>query len=266
MRLVISHSTTYHYESPVPYGLQQIRLHPRSQPGQNVLSWDTRVEGGTREVIFDDHFGNTVELVRLDPGTTETTVTAEGIVDTSDTAGIIARHLGYAPLWLFLRSTELTEPGAGVERLTAGLRDDTDDDIELLHTLSGRILDAVAYEQGLTTVGTTAERVIGLGHGVCQDHAHVFVAAARSMGFPARYVSGYLTTDDPAQQDATHAWGEVWLDNLGWIGFDVSNAISPDDRYVRVATGLDYRDAAPTSGLRFGAGEEILQVTLQVQQ
>lgn len=266
MRLVISHSTTYHYESPVPYGLQQIRLQPRSQPGQNVLSWDTRVDGGTRQVMFDDHFGNTVELVRLSPGTTETTVTAEGIVDTSDTAGVIARHLGYAPLWLFLRSTSLTEPGPGVDRLTTGLRDEFDDDIELLHTLSARILDTVAYEQGRTTVETTAEGVIEVGRGVCQDHAHVFVAAARSMDFPARYVSGYLTTDDVAQQDATHAWGEVWLDNLGWIGFDVSNAISPDDRYVRVATGLDYRDAAPISGLRFGAGDEILRVTLQVQQ
>jgi len=101
---------------------------------------------------------------------------------------------------------------------------------------------------------------------VCQDHAHIFITLARMLGYPARYVSGYLMMNDRVEQDATHAWAEAHIAGLGWVGFDVSNAISPDERYVRVATGLDYREAAPISGLLVGAGTEEMAVTLQVQQ
>jgi transglutaminase-like putative cysteine protease len=101
---------------------------------------------------------------------------------------------------------------------------------------------------------------------VCQDHAHIFIAAARSMGYPARYVSGYLMMEDRVHQDASHAWAEVHVDPLGWVGFDVSNGISPDTRYVRVATGLDYAEAAPVSGLRFGNGGEAMSIDIQVAQ
>ena len=86
------------------------------------------------------------------------------------------------------------------------------------------------------------------------------------MGFPARYVSGYLMMDDRVDQDASHAWAEVHVDGIGWVGFDVANSISPDERYVRVATGLDYVEAAPISGMRHGDGDERMVVTLQVQQ
>jgi len=105
--------------------------------------------------------------------------------------------------------------------------------------------------------------------GVCQDHAQIMITAARELGHPARYVSGYLMMTDRIDQDATHAWAEVHMDDIGWVGFDVSNGYSPDERYVRVATGLDYRDAAPISGLRIdnsAGGNETMQVSIQVQQ
>jgi len=86
------------------------------------------------------------------------------------------------------------------------------------------------------------------------------------LGYPARYAGGYLMMNDRIQQDAGHAWAEVHVENIGWVGFDISNAISPDSRYVRVATGLDYREAAPVSGMRFGASSESLDVSIQVQQ
>ena len=92
------------------------------------------------------------------------------------------------------------------------------------------------------------------------------IAAARLLGYPARYVSGYLLMDGQTHQDATHAWCEIWTKGLGWVGFDVSNGISPDARYVRVATGRDYADAAPILGIRHGQGAENLHVSLQVQQ
>ena len=93
---------------------------------------------------------------------------------------------------------------------------------------------------------------------------HVFLAVARQLGFAARYVSGYLMMDDRIDQAAMHAWVDVWVDGLGFVGFDVSNGISPDERYVRIATGLDYRGAAPIAGTRYGSGQEFLDVALSV--
>ena len=107
---------------------------------------------------------------------------------------------------------------------------------------------------------------MAIGNGVCQDHAHIFIAAARLAGIPARYVSGYLMINDQVSQDASHAWAEVHVDDLGWVGFDVSNGVSPDERYVRIAIGRDARDASPISGFRLGIADESMSVSLQVQQ
>ena len=264
MRLTISHATTYRYDEPVPYALQQLRKRPRSGPGQDVIHWEVEVMGGRPQVMFDDHYANLVELVRLDPDTTETTVIARGEVSTTDTAGVLSRRDGHAPLWLFRRSTPMTTPGPLVRELAGGV--EPTGEVAQLHQLADAIRSAVTYETEQTDVTSTAEEVIESGHGVCQDHAHVFVTAARLLGHPARYVSGYLMLDDTADQEASHAWGEAWIDGLGWLGFDIANGICPDDRYVRLATGLDYAEAAPVSGVRYGLAEERLDVNVQVQQ
>ena len=128
------------------------------------------------------------------------------------------------------------------------------------------IADRVAYTVGATNSGTTAEEALLQGTGVCQDHTHIFTAAARLLGFPARYVSGYLMMNDRLDQAATHAWAEAHVDDLGWVAFDVANGISADERYVRVATGRDYRDAMPVSGIRLGQAEEQLAVHITVEQ
>jgi transglutaminase-like putative cysteine protease len=124
----------------------------------------------------------------------------------------------------------------------------------------------VHYDVGHTDAATTADAALSAGHGVCQDHAHIFITAARVLGFPARYVSGYLMLTDRIEQEASHAWAEAHVDDLGWVGFDVSNGISPDPRYVRVATGADYLEAAPISGLSYGGGEQQMVVSLAVEQ
>jgi transglutaminase-like putative cysteine protease len=128
------------------------------------------------------------------------------------------------------------------------------------------IAEAVTYELGASEPDWTAETAVTEGRGVCQDHAHVFIACARELKLPARYVSGYLLMDDRTEQDAMHAWAEVHLQGLGWVGFDVSNCICPDTRYVRVATGLDYSEAAPVTGTRIGGTDEHLTVQIEVAQ
>ena len=141
-----------------------------------------------------------------------------------------------------------------------------EDDLERAHRIARAVAEAIAYKPGVTHAHTTAAEALALGEGVCQDHAHAIIAAARAVGMPARYVSGYLMMNDRTHQDATHAWAEAHFEHIGWIGFDVSNGHSPDQRYIRVATGLDYRDAAPVRGMRYGAAQENLVVQLQVQQ
>ncbi len=264
MRLTITHTTRHRFDEPVSYGLHELRLIPRSGPTQTVEWWDTRIEGGDRQVRFVDHHRNVVELVRVEPGSHETVVVAAGGIETADTAGVVGPDQGHTPRWLYLRSTALTKPGAGTRRLARSVDRDAGD-LAALHALSEAIHEHVDYVPGSTRVDTPAEAVVEAGTGVCQDHAHVFVTAARLLGLPARYVSGYLFVED-GQEDASHAWAEVAVEGLGWVGFDVANQISPDERYVRLAVGLDYREAAPISGVRRGAGGETLEVDVSVTE
>jgi transglutaminase-like putative cysteine protease len=230
--------------------------------------WDIRLTGGHKEVDFVDHHGNIVDLITVEPGVTEMSVTCEGVVVTEDNGGVATSIPGTAPLWLYKRSTELTEAGPGVAALVREVSGvGSLDRVATMHLLCAAVSSQVSYEPGWTDSATAAEDAIAAGRGVCQDHAHVFVSAARSMGVPARYISGYLVTDPNAVVDqASHAWAEVWIDALGWVGFDVSNGVCPDDRYIRVAAGLDYSEASPVTGIRFGVANEAMHVNLQVQQ
>jgi transglutaminase-like putative cysteine protease len=266
MRLSISHLTRYRYDAPVQYALQELRLTPKSRSYQSVLDWRITVEGGRKQAGFNDQHDNHVELISFEPGQQEITVRCEGEVETTDTHGIYGEHHSCVPLWLFKRPTDQTRPGPLVRKLVKSLGETGAGDVARMHQLSAAVAGTVAYETGRTHSASTAEEVLEAGHGVCQDHAHVFIAAARLIDLPARYVSGYLMMNDRVDQDASHAWAEVHVDGLGWVGFDVSNGISPDERYVRVATGLDYKDAAPVSGMRFGDSGESMMVTLRVQQ
>ncbi|WP_282092637.1 transglutaminase family protein [Epibacterium ulvae] len=264
MQLRIKHTTRYAFDAPVPFGLQQLRKTPKSFRNQSVLSWSTTVIGGKKELQFEDFHRNTVELVSFDINTESIELISEGVVEVADQNGITGPHAGAAPLWLFKRQTDRTKPGKGVRQLLKNITDGST--LDQLHALSAHIKTQIAYETGASQPDWSAEDAIAAGRGVCQDHSHVFVSCARALGVPARYVSGYLMMDDREVQDATHAWAEAHVDGLGWVGFDVSNGISPDQRYVRVATGLDYSEAAPVIGSRIGAAGEALNVHLEVAQ
>lgn len=263
MRLKIQHETRYRFDAPVSYGLQQLRKTPKTSHQQWVLAWETQVTGGIKELSFDDYHHNVTELISFERGVTELVVTSRGEVELNDTHGVVGRHRGPAPLWLYQRETDRTKARTGVRGLVRQV--EGDGDLEQMHSLLAVIRDAVAYEVGVSHPDWTAEDAIEEGRGVCQDHTHIFIACAREMGLPARYVSGYLMLEDRVAQDAMHAWAEVHIEALGWVGFDVSNGISPDTRYVRVATGLDYSDAAPVSGTRIGGNAESLDVRIEVQ-
>jgi Transglutaminase-like enzymes, putative cysteine proteases len=264
MLLRISHLTSYSYASPASYALQRLRLTPQDGPTQRVVSWQSAVEGAKVEARYGDHFGNLVELVSIAGQAHEIRIMASGIIETIDTAGVVGPHRGFMPLWLYRRETVLTRPGKAIRELARG--HDRGSALDRLHGLKSAIHAAMRFVPGETHAETAGEDALAAGVGVCQDHAHVFLAAARTMGFPARYVSGYLYMDGQTEQVASHAWAEAHVDDLGWVGFDAANDISPDGRYVQIAYGLDYRDAAPVSGFQTGAAGEALSVSITVEQ
>lgn len=264
MQLTIQHATRYRFDAPVPFALSQVRKTPKTNDTQTVVNWRTTVVGGRKEVAFEDQHLNLTELISYDKGTEMLEILSEGTVELRDTSGVIGRHRGPAPLWLYQRQTPRTKPGKGVQSILRALDGETG--VEEMHALSKEIGARITYEVGASLSDWTAEDAVAAGRGVCQDHTHVFLACVRAKGLPARYVSGYLMMNDRVAQDAMHAWAEVYMDNLGWVGFDVSNGISPDARYVRVATGLDYADASPVSGVRTGGAKEELNVAIEVAQ
>ena len=265
MKLKITHTTRYSYDAPVSYGLQQVRLTPVSSKHQTVLNWEATISGGTQELMFTDQYQNQTMLLQAEPGVTDVSVQVSGEVETHTSDGVYGKIYHVAPLWHFVQSTPRTAAGKNVQKLSKLIRGKRDV-LDNLHTLSKAVLEAVPYGKAQTVAGTTAEEALVAGGGVCQDHAQIFVSAARVAGLPARYVSGYLMMNDRVEQDASHAWAEVHIESLGWVGFDVSNGICPDERYVRIATGLDSHDAAPITGLRLGTAAESMIVSLQIQQ
>ena len=263
MRLKIQHSTHYRFDTPVKYGLQQLRKTPKSSPQQQVIRWQTKVKNGRKELEFEDFHHNTTELISFAPGTTELSVISEGEVALNDTHGVIGAHRGPAPLWLYLRETDRTRAKAGARSLLRGI-EAAAPTLEGLHALADGIRAAVKYEVGSSHPEWSAEDAIEAGRGVCQDHTHIFLACAREMGAPARYVSGYLMLDDKTVQEAMHAWAEAHVKGLGWVGFDITNQLCPTDAYVRLCSGLDAADAAPIRGTVTGDTEEAMEVDIAV--
>ncbi|HKX77993.1 MAG TPA: transglutaminase family protein [Novosphingobium sp.] len=266
MELQISHTTRYSFSYPIVHGLQRLRLKPKNTHGQEVLDWRMALTGARQEAIYEDEHHNSTTLVSMEPGGREVTVTCSGRVRTSDNAGVLGEHLGHMPLWCFLRPTPLTRAGLKVRNLVASVDADRGNKLEFLHALTHAVHKAVQYEPGVTDADTTAEQALTAARGVCQDHAHILISAGRLVDIPMRYVGGYLLMADRVEQTAGHGWAEAYVDGLGWVGFDVSNEVCPDERYVRVATGCDYSQAAPVTGVALGAGDIALEVHLSVEQ
>jgi transglutaminase-like putative cysteine protease len=265
MRIHVRHTTSYLYSKPVEFAAQALRLAPRDHAGQRVLSWQVRDAAGRAIPATDDGYGNTVHLLTFVRSHLAAGIVAEGEVETSDTHGIVRESLETLPGAYWLRPTAMTAPDRSLAALAEGLGQ-TADPLDRLHRLMNRVRERIDYVVGTTTVTTTAAEALTTSKGVCQDHAHVFIACARAMGFPARYVSGYLWTGPgSATAEASHAWAEAKVDTVGWVGFDAANNVCPTDAYVRVAIGLDYAEAAPLRGTRRGTSEESLVVAVDVQ-
>jgi len=267
MQLNVRHVTSYSYSEPARGIIQLLRATPASFVGQNVLDWRIDVDSDARLREGRDGYGNITHMLYVDRPVRRLSVSVTGRVLTEDRAGIVMGLPHDLPPQIFCRSTPLTEAGPAIQGLARSIDGGPDPALGRLHNLNARLHQAMTFDTEATDPETSAEQAAAAGHGVCQDFAHMFIAAARLMGIPARYISGHLFRRDGVHaQEASHAWAEAWVGDLGWVAFDPTNGISADDAYVRVACGLDYRDAAPVAGARSGGGAENLAVEVAVSE
>jgi transglutaminase-like putative cysteine protease len=265
MRLSVRHVTHYAYEGPPRYLVQRLHLEPAEFKGQRNLSWKISAPGIEQALRYRDGFGNWIHLVTSSPTGDSLEIVAEGDVETTDTAGVVRGLKVAAPDGLFLRTTPATTPSPAMLQALSDYSAKAPV-LETAHRLMDFIQERVTYATGTSHAETTAAQAFEAGQGVCQDHAHIMIAMARSLGIPARYVTGYLVTGVGASSTAAHAWAELAVPDLGWVGFDPANAQCPTDAYVRVAAGLDASVVAPVRGSRRGGhGAERLSVEVRVE-
>ncbi|WP_375196787.1 transglutaminase domain-containing protein [Sphingobium sp.] len=265
MKLLVRHQTIYRYEASAGRVAMRLKLMPVDTPAQKVLDWQVSVNGEALTSFRPNSYGEMEAIWVRHDRTDNAVIVAEGLVETRESHGVVG--------WLgcpvhpryFLRETKLTTASDAIRAMALALPDE-DGPLARLHALSAAVSDAVAYRSGVTTATTTAAEAFALGAGVCQDHAQVFIAGARAMGIPARYVSGYLLADGADVLHETHGWAEALVPELGWIGFDPSNRVCVTERYLRIACGLDADEAAPIRGSVTVAGDIWIDADVRIAQ
>ena len=256
MRLSISHETTYHYDDQVRASIQYVRLTPHDSERQHVLSWQLELPRPVRAQL--DPFGNILHVLTLDEPHDATIIGARGLVEIDEQREAEHEQQSALPFLRFTRLTEADEALRAFAEQQCKQRRDRSALIDLMHGLNRHM----TYTPGSTAVETRAADAFAGRAGVCQDHAHAFIACARSLGVPARYVSGYLYSEN-SEHLASHAWAEAWIDDA-WYSFDVTNQLARPERRLKLAVGLDYLDACPVRGMRRGGGYEQMHAKVLV--
>ncbi|CAN5217881.1 transglutaminase family protein [soil metagenome] len=266
MRLHIRHETVYTYETPATRATETLRLTPRGHDGQFIVNWRIDVD---RDVHLDhavDPFGNSVHSFTAEGPLDGLTIVAGGNVETQETNGTLSGQIERFPPVLFLRDTALTTSDESIRAFadTTAAATGSGGRLALLHNLTDAVKERIAFDADATNTGSAAIDAFRLGHGVCQDLAHIYITAARHLGIPARYASGYLYDSERQKPHAGHAWAEAFVEDLGWVGFDATNGMCPTESYVRLAVGLDYLGAAPVRGVHYGGSGEKLAVRVTI--
>ena len=258
MRIKIDYTTAYEYSLPASNDVQLLRVQPHAHEDLHVLSWRVDVDADGSLRLATDVFGNLTHTFYAEHPITKLTLRVAGEVETVDTGGIIVGANEPLPPVMYLRSTPLSASDDGIRDFARQLSEG--DHLATLHALLLGVHGGMSFEVAATGTGTDAATAFTQRRGVCQDYTHIFIAAARSIGIPARYVSGHFVHHET--QPASHAWAEAYVEDFGWVGFDPTHGISTTSAHVRVAVGLDYLDAAPVRGARRGGGNETMRVAV----
>jgi transglutaminase-like putative cysteine protease len=277
VKLEIEHSTRYRYSGPIAETVMEVRLQPMDGLGQRCLQFDLDVSAGIEPRTYRDGYGNNVHYFNLVRPHTGLSVTGRSVVETG-------RDLDSDPgeelVHDFLRYRSPVKDVPGVREIARNhpIADAmSGPEVEqALDELTLAISRDFAYDRAVTNVYSAVDDVLALRAGVCQDFAHLFIAVARAMGVPARYVSGYIHQPRAAGNGrgqgspgsvatASHAWAEAWVPGRGWVGYDATHPVRTSENHVRLAVGRDYSDAAPTRGIYVGSATGTMEVRVRTR-
>jgi transglutaminase-like putative cysteine protease len=267
MRLRLRHETNYDYAGPARGAIQVLRLTPRNHATQFIRRWRVEIDADCRLERDEDAYGNITHIFSIDGPIERMRILVDGEIDTTGGEGVVRGTFERFPLAHWTSETPLTAADAAIAEFAGEIAAaEGGDRVAFLHRLMTTIYERFTFLPGATDTATSANEAFARKIGVCQDFAQIFLAAARSQGIPARYISGYFLRSDTHEQEAGHAWAEAHLPGIGWIGFDPANGVCSDERYIRVATGRDYLEAAPIRGARLGGHGESLSVQVSLHE
>jgi transglutaminase-like putative cysteine protease len=285
MLLEVRHITRYQYDEFVRESVMEVWMQPQKRAQQRLIAFDLELDPAAQLFSYADTFGNAVYHFDIPQPHDRLTIIARSAVET-EAPEELPEALDRGE-WDRLRSDFVTGEHfdflhahgftGATERLAKFVREKKLDDLRArldplnaLIALNTKLYGAFAYEAGVTRADSPIDDVLKARKGVCQDFAHVMIAICRSWGMPARYVSGYLFTDrkrgDRSDPDASHAWVEVFLPSLRWVGFDPTNNILAGERHIACAVGRDYSDVPPTRGVYKGEAQSELAVGVMVRR
>jgi transglutaminase-like putative cysteine protease len=268
MKLEVVHSTRYRYSGPIAETVMEVRLRPMDGNGQRCLEFELDVSSGIKPRAYRDGYGNNVHYFNLVRPHTRLSITSRSVVETG---GDLEADPGEELVHDFLRFRSPVKDVPGVHELAARLPvadPSSGPAVEAaLDELTLTISREFTYDRAVTNVYSAVDEVLELRAGVCQDFAHLFIAVARAMGVPARYVSGYIhTPGGSGATSASHAWGEGWVPGRGWLGYDATRPVRTTENHVRLAVGRDYSDAAPTRGIYVGSAAGTMEVSVRTRE
>lgn len=261
MRLKIQHTTTFDYDQPISEAYTEMRLKPLDSGGQRCLSFTLVTEPQDAVLKYADHFGNEVHHFDVIQSHQKMVVAATSEVLTADRYEGMADGLSPLDEFNYLSPTVYAPHTSELIDFSASFHR-TGDPLGSALAIMRAIHQRLIYEKGATDVKTTADQALALGRGVCQDFSHVMLAACRSQGLPARYVSGYLYNN--GHTAASHSWVDVLVPERGWLSLDPTHNREQTSQYVRVAIGRDYGDVPPTRGIFKGNAKEKMDVQVSV--
>jgi transglutaminase-like putative cysteine protease len=262
MRVRVSHEIKLTFSAPVRSLHFNLRLTPRSFESQYVLRWRVGVDLDATLKPREDAFGSVMHGLSWHRPVEAVTIAATGEVQTSDAVGVVRGAVDPLPADMYLRASPLAQANAALREFAEGAA--PGEPLARLHELMGLLHREIAFEPGYGGESPASE-AFALKKGGAADFAHAFIACARGWGVPARFVTGYLVGDAPDERAEMFAWAEALAPGLGWVAFDPVHDLCPNDRYVRVAAGLDAKDAAPVRSW-INAGETAMTATLRVEQ
>ena len=265
MKIKVDHQTTYKFDSIVPRLTQSLKLYPSKCNNQKIINWTVKSNKGLIVNSYTDALGHKILNIFNKNFKGKQIIKSQGIVETKDFSGVVKGLSEKVNHLCFLRQTKLTEPCSQIFELSKKVKKNKNNIIKFCHELNLLCSQSIKYVSGSTSSITSAKKSIEIGKGVCQDFAHILISLARFNNLPARYINGFLLEDSNSKESFSHAWVEIYVENLGWVAFDPSHKKCIDDKYVRISCGMDFLDASPIKGVTTNyVGSESLDVKVSI--